>query len=1055
MSKVGQIERATQNRIVALFQQQLKYRYLGNLEKEENSNIDEILLKAHLTQQGYSPTLISKALFEFKKIVTINTNDDLYQANKNVYAALRYGINVKEEAGQNKETVYLIDWKNPQNNDFAIAEEVTIRGQHNKRPDIVIYINGIALGVLELKRSTVSVSEGIRQNNDNQKHLFIKPFYTTIQLVMAGQDVEGLRYAAIDTSEKYYLKWKEINEDFNPNDTYLLALTKPIREQAEQADNLLDKNIIEMLNKERLLEIMHDFVVFDRGQKKLCRPNQYFGIKAAQHNIAPLSFGEGSGVRSEGGIIWHTQGSGKSLTMVWLTKWIREHNPNARVLIITDRDELDKQIEKVFKGVDEHIIRTKSGADLIEKLNDTTPWLLCSLIHKFGNKEEGAAHAGAAKAADYDSYLAELKSSLPKNFKPKGEFYVFVDECHRTQSGDLNKAMRQLLGEKAVFIGFTGTPLMQADKQKSIEVFGKYIHTYKFDEAVKDGVVLDLRYEARDIEQKITSLDKIDAWFDSKTKGLTDFAKTELKQKWGTMKKVFSSVGRLQKIVADILLDMETRERLQNGRGNAILISDSIYNACRYYQLFQDAGFTRCAIVTSFAPSHSDIKGEGENHTEKIMQYGIYQKMLNGKTPEDFEDEVKKRFIDEPAQMKLLIVVDKLLTGFDAPSATYLYIDKSMRDHGLFQAICRVNRLDGEDKDYGYIIDYKDLFGSLETAYNDFTSKAFEDYDKTDVEGLLSDRLAKGKERLDDALETIKALCEPVVPPKETKDYIAYFCGNPQIKEDLKDSEPKRVALYKAVISLIRAYANIADEIEEAGYKPAEIAAIKQDLKHFESVRKEIQLASGDWVDLKQYEPAMRHLIDSYIGAEESQKVSAFDDFSLVELLVKDGKSALDKLPENIKKNKEAMAETIENNLRKVIVEESPTNPIYYEKMSILLNELIKLRNEEATEYEEYLKNIVDLAIKVKKPETSKEYPTSINNQAKRALFDNLDKDEPLTIALDSAIIEGKHDDWEGTLPKEKHLKNKVVKPVLEAFNKPEKLDPIFEVIKQQSGYKG
>ena len=1040
MSKVGQIERATQNRVVKLFKEVLKYDYLGNLEKEEdNSNIDEALLTAYLTKKGHSENLIGKVLYEFKKIATINTNDDLYQANKNVYAALRYGINVKEEAGQNKETVYLIDWNNPLENDFAIAEEVTIKGQHNKRPDIVLYINGIALGVLELKRSTVSVSEGIRQNNDNQKHLFIKPFYTTIQLVMAGQDVEGLRYAAIDTPEKYYLKWKEVNEEFNPNDTYLLELTKPIREQAAQAENQLDKNIIEMLGKERLIEILHDFVVFDRGQKKFCRPNQYFGIKAAQESIR----------KREGGIIWHTQGSGKSLTMVWLTKWIREFNPNARVLIITDRDELDKQIEKVFKGVDEQILRTKSGADLIEKLNATTPWLLCSLIHKFGNKEEGAD-----KAKDYDSYLEELKNSLPKDFKPKGEFYVFVDECHRSQSGDLNKAMRKILGDDALFIGFTGTPLMKADKQKSIEIFGKYIHTYKFDEAVKDGVVLDLRYEARDIEQKITSLDKIDAWFDSKTKGLTDFAKTELKQKWGTMKKVFSSVGRLQKIVADILLDMETRERLQNGRGNAILVSDSIYNACRFYQLFQDSGFTRCAIVTSFAPSHSDIKGEGEGYTEKLMQYDIYQKMLNGKSPEDFEDEVKKRFIDEPAQMKLLIVVDKLLTGFDAPSATYLYIDKSMRDHGLFQAICRVNRLDGDDKDYGYIIDYKDLFGSLENAYKDFTSKAFEDYDQKDVEGLLSDRLAKGKERLDDALETIRALCEDVVPPKGTQQYIAYFCGNPQIKEDLKDTEPKRVALYKAVISLIRAYANIADEMEEAGYTPTQIEKIKEEIKHFENVRKEIQLASGDWVDLKQYEPAMRHLIDSYIAAEESKKVSAFDDFSLVELLVKDGKGALDKLPENIKKNKEAMAETIENNLRKVIIEESPTNPIYYEKMSVLLDELIKLRNEEAEAYEKYLEEIVKLAVKIKKPETSNEYPSSINTQAKRALYDNLDRDEQCTIAMDSAVIYGKHDDWEGTLSKEKHLKNKVVKPVLEEYDKVEKLDPIFDVIKQQREYK-
>lgn len=1035
MSKVGQIERATQNRIVALFQKQLNYRYLGNLEKEEeNCNVNEDILTSHLTRMGYNATLISKALFEFKKLVNINSNDNLYQANKSVYAALRYGINVKEEAGQNKETVYLINWKNPLDNDFSIAEEVTIKGHHNKRPDIVVYINGIAIGVLELKRSTVSVTEGIRQNNDNQKHIFIKSFYTTIQLVMAGQDIEGLRYAAIDTSEKYYLKWKEVSEEFNPNDKYLLQLTQPIREQANKADNLLDKQIIEMLGKERLIEILHDFVVFDRGQKKFCRPNQYFGLKAAQEHIR----------QKEGGIIWHTQGSGKSLTMVWLTKWIREFNFNARVLIITDRDELDKQIEKVFKGVDEQIVRTKSGADLIEKLNDTKPWLLCSLIHKFGNKEE----------ADYDSYLDELKNSLPRDFKPKGDFYVFVDECHRTQSGDLNKAMRQLLGERAVFIGFTGTPLMQADKKRSIEIFGKYIHTYKFDEAVKDGVVLDLRYEARDIEQKITSLDKIDAWFDSKTKGLTDFAKTELKQKWGTMKKVFSSVGRLQKIVADILLEMETRERLQNGRGNAILVSDSIYNACRFYQLFQDSGFTRCAIVTSFAPTHSDIKGEGEGHTEKLMQYEIYQKMLNGKTTEDFEDEAKKRFIDEPAQMKLLIVVDKLLTGFDAPSATYLYIDKSMRDHGLFQAICRVNRLDGDDKDYGYIIDYKDLFGSLESAYKDFTSKAFEDYDKADVEGLLSFRLNKGKERLDDALETIKALCEPVFPPKGTKEYISFFCGNPQIKEDLKDSEAKRVALYKAVISLIRAYANIADEMEEAGYKPQEIEAIKIDLKHFEGVRKEIQLASGDWVDLKQYEPAMRHLIDSYIAAEESEKVSAFDDFSLVELLVKDGKGALEKLPSSINKNKSAMAETIENNLRKVIIEESPTNPIYYEKMSVLLDELIKLRNAEAAEYEKYLEEIVKLAVKIKKPETSKEYPTRINTQAMRALYDNLDKDEPLTIAMDSAVIYGKHDDWEGTLSKEKHLKNKVVKSVLEEYHKLEKLDSIFEIIKQQRDYK-
>jgi type I restriction enzyme R subunit len=1037
MSTVGQIERITQNRLVALLQDELGYRYIGNLEEEDNSNLRENDLIHYLISTGkYNETLINKAVFDFRKAITINSKDDLYQANKLVYSLLRYGIHVKKEAGENKETVHFIDWAEPLNNDFAIAEEVTIKGVYSKRPDIVLYINGIAICTLELKRSTVSVSEGIRQNLDNQKHVFIRQFFTTVQLILAGQDVEGIRYGTIETPEKYYLKWKEVSELLNPNDAYLLEITKPIRDKSATTGNLLDKNVVELLNKERLIEVLHNFIVFDRGIKKLCRPNQYFGVKAAQDRIK----------QKEGGIIWHTQGSGKSLTMVWLTKWIREYNPNARVLIITDRDELDKQIEKVYKGIDEDIYRTKSGVDLIAKLNDSKPWLMCSLIHKFGGKEE----------ADYDTYLDELKNALPKNFKPKGDFYVFVDECHRSQSGELNQAMREILGENALFIGFTGTPIIKVDKRKSIEIFGKYIHTYKFDEAVKDGVVLDLRYEARDIEQRITSFDKIDAWFDSKTKGLTEVAKSELKLKWGTMKKVFSSLERLRKIVADIMLDMETKERLQNGRGNALLISGSIYNACRYYELFQQAGLTKCAIVTSFAPSHTDIKGEeaGEGLTEKLMQFEIYQKMLDGKSSEDFEDEVKKRFVEEPAQMKLLIVVDKLLTGFDAPSATFLYIDKNMKDHGLFQAICRVNRLDGDDKEYGYIIDYKDLFGSLETAVDDYTSAAFDAYDSKDVEGLLSDRLKKGKERLDDALEAVKALCEPVVPPKGTQEYIKYFCGDTQNPDDLKDTEPKRVALYKAVIALIRAYANIADEIDKAGYTPKQVESILSDIKHYESVRKEIQLASGDYVDLKQYEPAMRHLIDSYIGAEESRKISAFDDMSLVELIVERGEAAFEKFPEGIRKNKEAMAETIENNLRKVIIEERPTNPIYYEKMSVLLDELIKLRKEETMDYEEYLSKIVALTKKIRRPESGTDYPVSLNTKAKRALYDNLGKNEKVSIAMDEAIIYGKHDDWQGNFLKEKHLKNQVVKPVLEEYDIIEKLEPIFDIIKQQKEYR-
>ncbi|MFQ3578941.1 MAG: hypothetical protein SNJ71_02215 [Bacteroidales bacterium] len=405
--------------------------------------------------------------------------------------------------------------------------------------------------------------------------------------------------------------------------------------------------------------------------------------------------------------------------------------------------------------------------------------------------------------------------------------------------------------------------------------------------------------------------------------------------------------------------------------------------------------------------------------------------------------------------MKLLIVVNKLLTGFDAPPATYLYIDKKLRDHGLFQAVCRVNRLDGEDKEYGYIIDYMDLFKSLEKAFKDYTSEAFSGYEKTDIEGLLKDRLKAGKEQLDEALEAIKALVEAVEPPKGTMEYIRYFCGgNTQNPDALKDTEPRRVALYKLTIALIRAYANIADEMKEAGYTEKEIEEIKADIKHFENVRKEIQLASGDYIDLKQYEPAMRHLIDSYIGAEESRTLANFDDMSLVEILVHENQVPLKKLPQNIEKNPEAMAETIENNLRRVIIEESPTNPIYYERMSVLLNEIIKMRKEETLKYEVYLKKIIELSGKIKKTNSSSNYPTRINTEAKRALFDNLNSNENLAIDIDSKILKTKKDGWRYNIVKSKAVKNAIAE-VLKNYGieDDKEIDRIFELVKNQKEY--
>lgn len=1012
MGKIGKLERATQDRVIRLFQKELGYEYLGNWKDDVRViPVEEDLLRNFLVNiKGYSDTLATKAIEQFVRAAS-NIGIGLFEANKEVYEMLRYGVNVREELGEAKENVFLIDWQNPEKNEFYIAEEVSFRGKVEKRPDIVIYVNGIALGVIELKRSKVSVSEGIRQNLTNQREDSIPKFFSTMQLVMAGSDAEGLRYGTIKTSEKYYLSWKEDSD--------------------REYDYSLDKHISQLCQKERFLELIHDFIVFDVGIKKVCRPNQFFGVKAAQQRVRDR----------EGGIIWHTQGSGKSLTMVWLTKWIRENVTDSRVLIITDRDELDKQIKNVFSGVNEKIYRAKSGKDLLEKLNDNQHWLLCSLIHKFGRHSENA---------DYEEYIREIRSNLPSNFKAKGDIYVFVDECHRTQSGILHDAMKEILPE-TMFIGFTGTPLLKKDKRTSLEIFGSYIgKPYKFDEAVEDGVVLDLLYEARDVEQFVTDQDKIDAWFEAKTRGLTDVAKVELKRKWGTMQRVLGSKGRLEKIVSDIMFDFSTKNRLMTGEGNALLVSSSVFHACRYYELFQSTGFKECAIVTSYQPHHGDIRteetGEG-NPTEALLKYEVYKKMLNGKTTEDFEKQAKYLFVNEPARMKLLIVVDKLLTGFDAPSATYLYIDKSMQDHGLFQAICRVNRVDSESKTYGYIIDYKDLFRSLEKSIHDYTSAAFEQYDKEDIDGLLGNRQDVSKENLENALEAVIAICEPVYPQDEP-NFIRYFCGDTDDLESINEREDRRVAFYKAVSSLVRFYTDVANEMTEIGFSVPEAEKIKQQVKYYTDLRDTVKIASRDYVDLKAYESDMRQLMDMYLDAHSSQKISDFEDKTLVELILKVSEPVAEY---ETQKKKEAVAETIENNVRRVIIEERQTNPKFYEKMSRLLEELIRQRKEDTIAYEAYLERIKQLAEQISGPSDSKSYPEPLETAAQRALFDNLEENMSLAIGLDAVIRKTKLDGWRDGGLKEKKLMIEILRMLPNEYE--DRIEEIMEIVKAQHEY--
>lgn len=1028
--EIGKPERETQRRVLTLFQEELGYRYLGDwTDRQGNSNIEQVLLTAYLRDKaGYSDAHIRGAI---QKLTTEATNKSrgLYDNNKAVYGLLRYGVGVKVEAGKSEDTVRLINWDDPAANDFAIAEEVTIRGGSNRRPDLVLYVNGLALAVIELKNSRVSVGEGIRQMLSNQKPDFNERFFVTAQYLFAGNDTEGLRYGTILTPEKYFLKWKE---DEGDNTRYKL-----------------DKYLLKMASKQRLLELVHDFVVFDDGIKKVPRVHQYVGIKRAQEYAR----------RKEGGIIWHTQGSGKSIVMVLFAKWLLENRPEARVVVITDRDELDKQIEGVFSDSGEQIERSSSGKELMGQLAQAKPRLLCSLVHKFGLRD-------GKKRSDkeFEEYLKGLEATPSPVV---GEVYCFVDECHRTQSGRLHKLMKALM-PGAVFVGFTGTPLLKKDRKTSREVFGGYIHTYKFAEAKDDGVVLDLVYEARDIDQRLSSPERIDQWFDAKTRGLNEWQRDELKTKWGTLQRVLSSKSRMGRVVSDILFDFSVKPRLSSERGNAILVASSIYEACRYYELFQHTPLAgKVGIVTSYDPHVGDVTLEetgAGTQTEKQSIYQTYQELLlhvvadpNKSKTETYEDAVKKQFVEQPAKMKLLVVVNKLLTGFDAPSCTYLYIDKSMQDHGLFQAICRTNRLDGEDKEFGYIVDYKDLFKNVENAIAVYTSELDDPGDGGSPEVLLQDRLTRGREKLDSAVEALHLLCEPVEQPRSELQHIHFFCGNTEIATDLEETAPRRETLYKLTAAFVRAYAAIADEMSEAGYSDDRVEEIARLRKHYLRLRDTIRNAAGEALDLKPYEADMRHLIDTYIEADEARVVSPFGDIGLLDLIVKTGiADAIAARLGGLGGNQAAIAETIENNVRRKIVREQTADPAFYERMSKLLDEVIAARRQKAIEYQEYLRRIADLVQRLDAGK-SEDTPASLDTPGKRAIYNHLtasgewESGEALDLAdqVHTVVRRVRPDGWRGVQAKEQ-----VIKAALFGLLQDEdRVESIFDILVAQGEY--
>ncbi len=1048
-------ERDYQNKIVDLFRQNLSYAYLGSLQYpkgmqahesgEKNSPFIEkelyAFLSSRLTPSGarlYTDYQVDIVLEKVRAETRLSSNHPgaLIEQNAKLYESLARGVKARPSPDENEVDVMLFDFRNPQANRFALAEEVSfidvLTGSHS-RPDLVVYVNGFALAVIELKRSLVSIDEAIKQQLSNQCDL-IPSFFTTVQFSVAASDTNGFQYATIKTPQKFWCAYK--------------------RDTNETGVQLTDREAFaEFFEKKHFIDFFRYGILLDGGIKKVMRPHQFHALRAAIPRMC----------KKESGVIWHSQGSGKSLTMIWLAAYIRANFTNPRILIITDRTELDAQIKLNFNRAGDDIYQATSQYNLLAALQGTLdtknakssqPWLICSLIHKFGH------HASSDKdnsvPIELDKYLKELKEVIKAqfgaNFKAKGDnIFVFIDECHRTQGGRLHEAMREIMGQDVMLIGFTGTPLLKKDKNKSADFgeikdlsevkFGSYIHKYLHKQAVEDKVILDLQYEARDVEQEITDKDKLDAKKKEITQGLDEIQTQAVEDRWANLERVYSSKDRIERIGFSILDDI-SKYPLSEPWCNAMLVAGSIEAAYKYFEFFQitspDTSLKgRCAVVTSYEPSDDDLR---KKTSDPNIEASIKFKYAMAKTAfeiegvtngEAYEKIVKKRFIDSPGRLKLMIVVDKLLTGFDAPCATYLYIDKDMRDHNLFQAICRVNRLGvdvkGEGnsvikthKEWGRIIDFKQLFKKITdavTAFND-ENGAFGGFDAADVEGLLSEFVEKGKRKLVSAIEAYDAL--KASWQNRTRDELLefYVTDTPELT-----AKEQRQALYKITSALVVAYSNLSDYLGKAGYSSEESEEIRKKASEARTIHLLVEQKSGDYFDPHSKDPQMRALFDRFIKAGEADiVVPATADFSFLDLIddTRDPDDAVGKTTKASGGNAGAAAEIIEGKVRSVINSWHEKDPKAYNTFSERLQALLDEMRKEALDYRQKMLRLIALLKEVKSGGTN--FPSGITSKLAKALWNNREKWCPVTdeeeqaqtvrVVADLAINDAPADFW-------------------------------------------
>ena len=874
----------------------------------------------------FSQSSILKAVDE---LTGVSLNEGLMIANEKITNLLLLGTSFEEnlEDGTKRSFSFkFIDFENLQNNDFYVTEEFEVSrvsqsdAQKHRRPDLVLFINGIPIVVIELKKSSVSFENGIKQLEKEQGKDEIAHLFKYIQLTIAANG-SGVRYGTTGTPFKFYSVWKEQDEAQAKESLKSLVDGREI--------SVLDMTLFALLSKDRLLRLVRHYIVFDKRMKKVCRYQQFFAIEETLKRVSAKK--EGARV---GGLIWHTQGSGKSLTMVMLTKLLKQIYPNSKVVVVTDRIDLDEQIHETFKNTDIKAGRASSGSDLIEKLQSGVS-VITTLVHKFEKVQ-------SQKVVIRDS-----------------DIFVLVDESHRTQGGDLHKAMKKAL-PLACYIGFTGTPLLKREKN-SFAKFGGEIHRYTIDDAVKDGAVLPLLYEGRYVGQEVLDPDGLIRKFDLISRELGDEAKRDLQQKWARFERVASSEQRLELIAVDI--NEHIKKTLKKSGFKAMLATQRKYDAIKYHQIFEEFGEIKSAYVIS-SNEHEELEG---GHKEYVAK--AWQDTIKGYGSEEaYLKHVKDEFIygDE---IDLLIVVDKLLTGFDAPRASTLYIDKQLREHNLLQAIARVNRLyDG--KDYGYIIDYRGLLGELDQALTSYASLS--GFDPEDITGAVIDvrsEIIKAKTyytHLDDLFSGVKF-------KDDLESYVAVL-EDVQKRDDFKEWLSQFARAFKLALSSEKIYDILSEE---------EIKVYKQRVKFYNELRKTVQLRYHEACDFGKYEAQMQKLLDTYVNAQGVNELT-----KLVNIFETEFDDEVQRV-----EGKNAKADTIISAVSAVVKEKMDSNPAFYKSIAQQIQDIIdeykakRLSEEEKLAKAKLLKDLITGALK---PNEDR-YPKEFN--AKKILFaiyDNL-----------------------------------------------------------------